>query len=92
MTVIQKRKILARIQELEGEIAQLKKTRLEIASKGYASATQSGGTGSKSYTRLDLDKLAQVIAELTSELSKYRMLLRTDGIMSPIKETYTVYC
>lgn len=91
MTIIQKRKILTRIQELEGEIAQLKRTRLEIARNGYASATQSGGSGSKSYTRLDLDKLAQAIAELTDELRKYRTMLRTDGDSSPLKETYTIY-
>lgn len=92
MTTTQKRKILERIQELESEIAQLKKTRLEIASNGYASATQSGGAGSKSYTRLDLDKLAQMIAELTSELVKYKTMLRTDGNSLPVKETYTIYC
>ena len=92
MTTSQKRKILLRIQELETEIGQLRQTRLEIARNGYASATQSGGSGSKSYTKLDLDKLAQAIAELTSELRQYKMLLRGDGCTIPMTETYTVYC
>lgn len=91
MTTSQKRKILLRIQELEGEIEQLRQTRLEIARSGYASATQSGGSGSKSYTRLDLDKLAQAIAELTSELRQYKAILSGGGNL-PMTETYTVYC
>lgn len=91
MTTSQKRKILLRIQELEGEIEKLRKTRVEICERGYASATQSGGSGSKSYTTLDLDKLAQAIAELTSELRQYKALLSGGGNL-PMTETYTVYC
>ena len=55
MTISQKRKILVRISELESDIDTLKKTRLEIAANGYASATLASSGGSKSYTRLSLD-------------------------------------
>lgn len=77
MTTEQKRKTLARIATCQQEIAELKRVRMELASSGTASATVSGGTGSKSYTRLDLDKINATIAELTRELAQSRTTLAT---------------
>ena len=76
MTTVQKRKILIRIQEVENDIDELKRCRVEIAKNGYASATMSSGGGSKSYTRLDLSKITEAISSLTSELKKLRALLK----------------
>lgn len=90
MTVIQQRKVLERICELEADISALKKARLEIASTGYASATISTSGGSKSYTRLDLDDITKSIYELTRELNQLRMVLAT-GNSNPLKSIVTVY-
>lgn len=79
MTTVQKRKILARISEAEADIEELKRCRAEIAKNGYASATMSSGGGSKSYTRLDLSKITEAIAALTSELKKLRAMLTGAG-------------
>lgn len=79
MTTVQKRKILARITEAEADIEELKRCRAEIAKNGYASATMSSGGGSKSYTRLDLSKITEAIAALTSELKKLRAMLTGAG-------------
>lgn len=46
MTIQQTRKVLQRISEVEADIAELKRCRVEIAKKGYASATMSSGNGS----------------------------------------------
>ena len=75
MTIIQKRKVLQRISEVENDIAELKRARQEVASSGYASATVSSGGGSRSYTRLDISKITEAIAALTNELKKLRALL-----------------
>lgn len=76
MTILQKRKILTRIAEVEADIEELKRCRVEIAKNGYASATMSSGGGSKSYTRLDLSKITEAISSLTSELKKLRAMLK----------------
>ena len=75
MTTTQKRKILTRIAEVEADIEELKRCRVEIAKNGYASATMSSGGGSKSYTHLDLSKITEAISALTSELKKLRTML-----------------
>ena len=79
MTVIQKRKILTKISEVEADIEELKRCRSEIAKNGYASATMSSGGGSKSYTHLDISKITEAIAALTSELKKLRAMLTNSG-------------
>lgn len=61
MTTLQKKKILVRIAQVEADIEELKRCRVEIAKTGYASATMSSGGGSKSYTRLDLSKITEAI-------------------------------
>jgi len=94
MTIIQKRKILSRIAEIETDMSELKRVRKEIAENGYASASTSSGGGSKSYTRLDLAKISTLISELTSELKGLRKLLASDGITDetiPSKTIYTIY-
>lgn len=75
MTTEQKRKTLARIAECQHEIGELKRVRFELATSGTASATVSGGTGSKSYTRLDLSKINELISALSKELMQLRNLL-----------------
>lgn len=75
MTIEQKRKILARIAQCQHDIAALKDARLQIGISGTASATVSGGTGSKSYTRLDLSKINELISALSKELVQLRNLL-----------------
>ena len=90
MTVIQKRKILTRISEVEADIEELKRCRVEIAKNGYASATMSSGGGSKSYTRLDLSKITEAISALTSELKKLRAVLTGNG-SSLWKNVHIVY-
>lgn len=68
---------------METDIATLKKTRVEIAANGYASATLASSGGSKSYTRLSLDQLTTLIGELTAELKKYRTMLRGEAGIQP---------
>lgn len=75
MTTEQKRKTLVRIAECQHDIAELKRVRMELATSGTASATVSGGTGSKSYTRLDLSKINELISALSKELMQLRNLL-----------------
>ncbi len=75
MATEQKRKTLVRIAECQHDIAELKRVRMELATSGTASATVSGGTGSKSYTRLDLSKINELISALSKELMQLRNLL-----------------
>ena len=78
MTTTQKRKVLTRIAEVEADIEELKRCRVEIAKNGYASATMSSGGGSRSYTRIDLSKITEAISSLTSELKKLRAMLKSN--------------
>ena len=87
MTTAKKRKTLERLQALECDIATLKQTRLEVAAGGYASATLSSGGGSKSYTRLDLAKITELIAELQRETRQLRNLLAGKSA-NPITQHY----
>lgn len=91
MTITQKRKILTRIAEVEADIEELKRCRVEIAKNGYASATMSSGGGSKSYTRLDLSKITEAISSLTSELKKLRAMLKNVGEQSVWTNVLVVY-
>ena len=90
MTILQKRKILTKIQQIEIDIETLKKTRLEIAVKGYASASLASQGGSKSYSHLDLDKITTIIEELTRELKSMRSLLHSESGIS-INTIATIY-
>ena len=93
LTITQKRKVLQRIADLEHDIEELKRCRLEIAKTGYASASMSSGGGAKSYTRLDMSKITEAISAMTSELSQYRsMLVSSGGAGSPLWKTIlTIY-
>lgn len=87
MTTQQKVKILQNIVRLEGDIDTLKQARLEVIQTGYASATLSSSGGSKSYTRIDIDKMTSTIKELQKELAAYRnMLMSGSGL--PYKQIY----
>lgn len=90
MTIIQQRKILEKIVGLEKDIDELKKARNEVALTGYASATLSSSGGSKSYTRLDLDKMTNLINQLKIELAQYRNLLFS-GKAKTINTIVTIY-
>lgn len=90
MTIAQKKKLLNRIVSLESDIETLKKVRLELISSGYASATMSSGSGSKSYTRLDVDKVTNTIQQLQLELRNCRKVL-TGIAQSTPSQTYVVY-
>lgn len=74
---------------LEHDIELLKKCRLEIAVKGYASATLASSGGSKSYTRIDLDKLTSTLSELEAELKSLRRLLN-DAAPGVPGQIYTI--
>ena len=90
MTTAQKKKVLERIVALSKDIQALKNARLEVGLNGYASASLSSGGGSKSYTRLDLDKLTGLINELKAELEQNRNLLRLNS-SNPMMTTYIIY-
>lgn len=91
MTTVQKRKVLQRMSEVEQDIAELKRCRVEIAKNGYASATISSGGGSRSYTRLDLSKITEAISSLTSELKKLRNMLKDIGSQTLWQNVLVVY-
>lgn len=87
MTIDQKRQTLCRIAECQRDIGELKRVRMELATSGTASSTVSVGTGSKSYTRLDLGKINELIAALSRELVQLRNLL-AGGSANPIEQHY----
>lgn len=91
MTTLQKRKILTRISEVEADIEELKRCRVEIAKNGYASATMSSGGGSKSYTHLDVSKITEAISALTSELKKLKAMLVKVGSQNLWQNVHIVY-
>lgn len=68
MNTVQLRKLLVKVTTLENDIEELKRVRLELAKSGYASATLSSGGGSKSYTRLDISKVNELIGLMSKEL------------------------
>lgn len=90
MTIEQQKKIMKKIVGLEQDIETLKKARLEIAVNGYSSATIASGGGSKTYSRLDLDKISNLISTLLKELTEWRNLLATENSRQ-IKTMVTVY-
>lgn len=90
MTTEQNRKLLKRIASLEADIDQLKKCRMQLAVDGYASATLSSGGGSKSYTKMDIAKITELIAELQGELKSCRSLLN-GGHSTETKQVYQVW-
>lgn len=90
MTTIQKKKILQKIVDIESDIERLKKARLEVVESGYASATLASSGGSKSYTRIDVQKITDTIGELMKELKSMRNLLKTQTSTS-IQTIATIY-
>lgn len=93
MTILQKRKILTKVVNLEKDIEALRECRKQICATGYASATLSSGGGSKSYTRLDIGKITEAINEMTTELDQYKVILSAGRPVSPFKlgSVLTVY-
>lgn len=90
MTTVQKRKLIEKIIGIEHDIAELERVRIEIGTTGYSSATISSSGGSKSYTRLDLDKISQLILDLNNKLSQYTSLLY-EGTGTPLKTIVPLY-
>lgn len=91
MTTTQKRKILQRMSEIETDMAEIRRCRSEIATNGYASATISSGGGSKSYTRLDLSKLTEIMQTLQSEMKSLRSMLNKNGNQNLWSNVLVVY-
>lgn len=91
MTVLQQKKILTKISQLEKDIDTLKQARIEALANGYASATISSLGGSQSYSRFSPDQFTSVINELLKELQQWRGILTT-GKSRPIKTLVTIYC
>ena len=89
MTVEQKRIVLKRIQEIESDIKELKRVRVELATNGYASASLSSTGGSKSYTILDLDKISKTIVQLQRELEQNNSMAY--GSKGLYRQIYTIY-
>lgn len=75
MNIEQKRKILRRIALVQQDIDALKDARLEVARSGYASATLASSGGSKSYTRINIKELTDLLSELSEELIGLRGLI-----------------
>lgn len=90
MNIEQKRKILQKIVTLEADITELKRVRNELLTSGYASATISSGSGSKSYTRLDVTKVTEAISQLIGEIKGLRSLLNGSSVSQP-SQVYTIY-
>lgn len=83
MQITQQKKILKQIVDLESDITELKRCRLEIAKNGYASASMSSGGGSKSYTRLDLSKITELLVQMTNELKSLKALVNGKSPATP---------
>ena len=90
MNIEQKRKILQKIVTLEADITELKRVRNELLTSGYASATISSGSGSKSYTRMDVTKVTEAISQLIGEIKGLRSLLNGSSVSQP-SQVYTIY-
>lgn len=75
MTIETKRKILISIQNLEHDIEELKRVRLELATAEFASASLSSGTGAKSYTRQSIGQLNEALKQMKIELQQYQSML-----------------
>lgn len=90
MTIEQKRKILQRIASVQSDIDTLKAVRMQLVSSGYASASLASGGGSKSYTRIDIDKVTSTINQLMSELKSLRSILNSTNPAQP-KQILVVY-
>jgi len=91
MNTTQMRKILLRIQNIERDLSELERCRMEIASSGYSSATISSSGGSKSYTRQDLSRITELISTLKNELRRYKSIL--SGSSSSVSQKILhVYC
>lgn len=91
MADIGTRQTLSRIAEVESDLREARRVRREILASGSSSASISSGGGSKSFTRLDLDKVSALIAELTRELQALRAMLAGGGGLG-IGRIMTVRC
>ena len=89
MTINQQKKILKKIQILELDIEKLEKVRIDLLSSGYASASMSSGGGSRSYTRMDVDKISNSIQILKSEVKNLKKILNGTNKSTP--KTINIY-
>ena len=89
MTVNQQKKILKKIQLLELDIEKLEKVRIDLLSSGYASASMSSGGGSRSYTRMDVDKITNSIQILKTEVKNLKKIL--NGSKKSTPKTINIY-
>lgn len=63
---------------------------IRLASQEFVSATLSGGSGSKSYTRNDVEKIAKTLDLLRKRVRNWRKLLGGQSGGVP-KSIYTIY-
>ena len=90
MTIFQKRKLIEKIISIESDLDELEKARVEVGVSGFSSATISVSGGSRSYTRMDIDKITKLIGELNNKLTQYKNMLAT-GNGTPLKTIVPVY-
>lgn len=90
MNTTQMRKLLVTVTKLEKDIEELKRVRMELATSGYSSASLSSTGGSKSFTRLDIGKVTELIAQMSKELAQYNTMLST-GQSRSMNTIVTVY-
>lgn len=83
MTTQYKRRLLERISEVTDDLDELRRVRREIVKGGTASASLSAGGGSKSYTRLDLGVVTNLIRAAEVEINQLRA--RLNGSDGPIR-------
>ena len=63
--------------------------RIDLLSSGYASASMSSGGGSRSYTRMDVDKISNSIQILKSEVKNLKKILNGSNKSTP--KTINIY-
>lgn len=79
MTTEQKKKVLIRIQQINGDLDKLREARMNIGTSGFQSMTLSSQGGSKSATKLSLGDITKLISELEKELMALRRMLQSNG-------------
>lgn len=89
MTTAQKRKLLEKIIQIEDDISQLERARIDAAVSGYASCSLSSSGGARSYTRITLDQITNLINELNRQLASLRSLFFGNGGIQTIETIYS---
>ncbi len=89
MTQVQKRKLLEKIVQIEDDLSKLERARVDAAVSGYASCSLSSSGGARSYTRITIDQITNLINELNRQLSGLRALFFGNGGLKTITTIYS---